>query len=114
MASVHSATCECGYRTTVSVGGTRANFETVNNFPFYCDTCGLVTINTRDKIIKCPACRSPKITQYGIPPASRAFDDRFTLPAIQAFSYEAYKQGNLCPKCKNYNLEFSGSNTIFD
>jgi hypothetical protein len=114
MASVHSANCECGFQTTVSAGSTRANFETVNNFPFYCDACGIVTVNTRDTIIKCSTCSSQKIVQYGIPPTSIAVDNRYTLPAIQAFSYVAYKQGNLCPNCRNYTLEFSGSNAIFD
>jgi len=114
MTSVHSATCECGFRTTVSAGGTRANFETVNDFPFYCDACGLVSVNTRDTKIKCPTCTSQKIVQYGISPASIAVENRYTLPAIQAFSYQANAKGNLCPACKNYTLEFSGSNAIFD
>jgi hypothetical protein len=114
MASVHQAKCGCGFQTTVSAGGTRANFETVNNFPFYCDACGLVTVNTRDTIIKCPTCNSHKIVQYGIAPASVSRKEKYTLPAIQAFSYQANAKGNLCPACKNYTLEFSGSNAIFD
>jgi hypothetical protein len=73
-----------------------------------------VTVNIQDKIIKCPNCSSSQIVQYGVAPASINTKDRETLPAIQAFSYQANSKGNLCPKCKNYSLEFSGSNAIFD
>lgn len=114
MASVHSATCECGFRATVSVGGTRANFRTVCDFPFYCETCGIVTVNTRNKKIECPTCSSDQIVQYGAAPASIRMQEKYSLPAIQAFSYQANAKGNLCPACKNYTLEFSGSNAIFD
>jgi hypothetical protein len=37
--SVHEATCECGFRTDVTVGGGMADFTENAPFPFYCERC---------------------------------------------------------------------------
>jgi len=114
MTAVYVAECECGFKKSVSTGGTRANFETVNNFPFYCESCGLVKVNTRNKTIECPKCSSMRVFQYGEYPASLPWDEEHFSSGIQAFSYKAPRDGNLCPACKKYSLVFSGPTAIFD
>lgn len=110
MGSVNRVSCECGYSSTVRVGGNRETYLTDSSFPFYCEKCGLVDVNYRQEI-KCPSCQSKDIKQYGKKPISIK---REQFPVIQSFDYMAYKNGNLCPKCKKFTLVFGSSEMMFD
>jgi len=76
-------------------------------FPFYCRNCGLVEANTALGTPICPKCRTTEILQYGKPSVSSVPKDGYTV--LQNFDFEAYPEGNLCPKCKGMTLVFSGS-----
>ena len=45
MGSVNRVSCECGYTSTVMVGGNRETIHEKSVFPFYCKTCGIVSVN---------------------------------------------------------------------
>ncbi len=74
MGSVHEAQCKCGYKTNVTVGGSRASFRENSQFPYYCDQCGLVSLNIaiveRGQKLLCPQCCSQSFYQYGRLPVS--------------------------------------------
>ena len=114
MTSVYVAECECGFKRSVSVGGTRATFRTICDFPFFCEKCGLVSVNTCDVNIVCPSCKSTQVTQYGRDPVSLTWNEEHFSSGIQAFTYRAPRDGNLCPACKKHSLVFSGPTAIFD
>jgi len=112
MGSVHMASCECGFRTSVRVGGGMRSFQTNAPFPFYCKRCGLVGANTAMKPVVCPTCASSDIQQYGKPPISVI--DPHAHAVLQNFSFEAFAEGNLCPACKKMTLVFDAAGTRFD
>lgn len=70
MVGKHQATCHCGFNTQITVGGTMSNFLEDSRFPFYCEHCGLVEVNTALTTAVCPNCGSAGIAQYGRPPVS--------------------------------------------
>ena len=74
MGSTHQAHCKCGFKTEVTVGGSRATFLETSEFPYYCANCGIVSVNiaklkTGDNP-PCPTCNGAEIHQYGLPPVS--------------------------------------------
>lgn len=119
MGSIHEASCECGFKTDVTVGGGR--YGSKSYFPFYCPTCGLVEVNTtplkRDSsLATCPHCNTAGIVQYGAPPVSlydmrpgKAWQFWREKPqaALQWGSREAAENGHLCPACQKMTLTFS-------
>ena len=111
MGKIHTATCKCGYHGIVRVGGNRRTFTTNSLFPFYCDKCGLVSVNFRDTPIHCPKCESLDVKEYGKHPISI---ESSNFPIVQCFNYGAHKEGNLCPDCKEMTLEFQSADISFD
>ena len=130
MASVHTASCECGYRTQIAIGGTKASFLEHSTFPYYCQHCGLVSVNIADFIGEratkealmqrrksahpptCPKCGSKDLDQYGISPASMQVTPN--RRALQAWNFVADEKGNLCPDCKQMTLVFKSANICAD
>jgi hypothetical protein len=88
----------------------------ISRFPFYCESDGLVDVNFREDPPKCPWCKSENIKQYGLPPVSLPLKDgERDWPTIQAWNFQAYKDGHLCPKCKKMTLVFGrGMGLILD
>ena len=79
MGATHQAHCECGFKTEVTVGGSRHTFNEDSQFPYHCASCGLVSVNiakltTGDKP-PCPKCGGTDICQYGRPPVSIPFTE---------------------------------------
>lgn len=126
MGSVYQAYCDCGFKTDVTVGGSRRTFLEQSNFPFYCGQCGLVSVNIaklpRGKVVTvCPMCQLQGCTQYGIPPVS--LHDLRPVPwwkkwfklsksespdaTIQWGNREASLDGHRCPECLEMRLHFS-------
>lgn len=64
----HSASCECGFHDDVYLGGLRHASE--NLFPFYCEGCGLVSVDINNDQLVCPKCGCNHISQYGLPPVT--------------------------------------------
>ena len=104
MASLLEVSCACGYRRLVRTGGLMRTFREESWWPFHCSTCGVVNVNWRKDIV-CPNCGSKEVIPYGSPPASKDQDCEY--PYEQAWDYQACKSGHLCPRCKNYSLEFT-------
>jgi hypothetical protein len=119
-----AASCNCGYETKFRVGGTRSNFQTVNYFPHYCESCGLVSVNvarprpqlsTKDKLLSfigikeetieeplcCPECQSQDIKQYGKKPMTC---DDYPEAKIQSFNHFMDTENNFSPSCKQYTM----------
>lgn len=113
MGSIHGTRCKCGYKSSVTVGGGRNDFLNDSKFPFYCKKCGLISINIRAKVFKCPQCNSEDISPYGQPPISEKIESDLH-PAIQCNDYVAYRHGNLCPKCKEFTMRFGPTEIFFD
>ena len=114
MASLHSAYCKCGFDSSVFVGGNRETFLSLSFFPFYCKSCGLVTVNIHADKILCPHCNEKNIYPYGLPPISIGKMNENDYPVIQCFRYYAYATGNLCPSCKKMSLAFGHADALFD
>jgi hypothetical protein len=112
MGSIHEASCECGFRADITVGGGMSDFTTNSPFPFYCRRCGLISANTANPPIVCPTCSSIDIHQYGKPPISLV--DPKAHAVLQDFAFEAYANGNLCPACKKMTLVFDVASVMFD
>lgn len=77
MGSTHRTHCECGFENEVTVGGGRRTFLEDSKFPFYCATCGIVSVNIAKlapgDTPPCPKCGGPDICQYGKSPTSIRF-----------------------------------------
>ena len=114
MGSIHSANCKCGFKASFSIGGDRATFKTRCFFPFYCETCGLVSVNIHARSLFCPQCKSKVVMPYGQPPISLVQKSDQFSPTIQAFRHEANLNGNFCPSCKKMDLVFSSPDVMFD
>jgi phage FluMu protein Com len=106
LGSFHQAKCECGYSTTVQVGGARATYKTESFFPYFCGVCGLVDVNVAAEKIECPRCHGQTVNEYGKEPISQNNDSYLVL---QNFSRGAKRDGNFCPKCKNFTLSFASA-----
>ena len=114
MGSFHTAHCPCGFKGGVSVGGNRATYMTDSVFPFYCEKDGLISVNFREEPYKCTWCKSTDIKHYGVPPVSLPPEGERPWPTLQAWDFKAYREGNLCPKCKQMTLVFGGAEMLFD
>ena len=106
-----NAECECGFKQTILSGNIS---EQASLAPYYCERCGLVDLNIRETPRKCPWCKSTKVNGYGSPYISLPQGGEKVYPVLSivypAFwrnEYKVYKEGNLCPKCKNMVLVIS-------
>ena len=111
MGNIRDARCACGFRRSVKIGGGMADHRENSAFPFYCKTCGLISINIAKEKRICPSCNSTEITQYGKAPVS--------LPgphhsAVQWGNYQARAVDHLCPQCNKHTMVFSGPSVMFD
>lgn len=113
MGSVNRVSCECGYTSTVRVGGGMKSHNENSVFPFYCKNCGIVSVNIHGNTSECPHawCKSKDIHPYGKEPISK--ENKRNL-AIQWSEYKAYHEGNLCPECKNFTMKIGGPEILFD
>jgi hypothetical protein len=119
-----AGSCSCGYKTKFRVGGTRSDFQTVNYFPHYCESCGLVSVNvarprpkltpkekllsfigfkeeTTEKPLCCPECQSQDIKQYGKKPMTC---DDHPEAKIRSFNHYMDTENNFAPSCKQYTM----------
>ena len=113
MGTVHLAYCECGYKTSVFVGGRRQSFNTKSVFPYYCKKCGLVEVNTVANDICCSQCGAKDVVAYGHKSISNTGDQE-TVTAIEWGENRANRNGNLCPACKNFTLTFGTPEVFVD
>ena len=102
MANIYTASCKCGFQKSVRTGGTRETFQTESSFPFYCNNCGLVNVNIAHPHDSCPNCSSSDIKPYGTKKTS--LENSFKM--VSCYQYSAPNEGNLCPKCSEFSLNF--------
>jgi hypothetical protein len=132
MGSFYEAVCECGFTADVTVGGGRHTFHENSRFPFYCQHCGLVSVNIAslpDDCVTtvCPECGDQNATQYGVRPVSehdlrpqlkkfwplwRKEDTSKVVAALQWGNRKAAATGHLCPACQRMTLEFSSMPSV--
>ncbi len=103
MGSMFSASCPCGFESSVTVGAGRSDFQTNSKFPFYCNTCGMVSVNISDPTPMCLQCQSAEIIAYGRPPISPDGSDSYFM---QWGKYRSGREGHLCPKCNANTMVF--------
>ena len=110
MGSKGQAKCSCGFSQTVNVGGGMKNFLEFSEFPFYCNQCGLVSVNIA-KDSCCPSCNNKEPTAYG----NEAISTPTKFNSVLAWGeYNCGENGHLCPKCKNKEMFFIGGGICFD
>lgn len=115
MSSSYNADCPCGFHDSGFVGGIRSTYMSNSQFPFYCKKDGLVSVNFREEPCRCPWCKSTDIKQYGKAPVSLPLQEgERDWPTLQAWNFQAYKNGHLCPKCKQMTLTFSSGGILLD
>ena len=102
MANLYTASCKCGFEGSVRTGGARKTFQTECYFPFYCKQCGLINVNEMEPHDHCPRCKSGEIKPYG--DATTSLDSRFKM--VTSYHYSAPTEGNFCPKCGAFTLNF--------
>lgn len=112
MGSVNRVSCECGFSSTVLIGGNILTYEKDSSFPFYCKNCGIVSVNIHGNTTECSSfwCKS-EIIPYGSESTSKG-KDRF--PVTQWGNFKVYHNGNLCPECKKFTMKFGGPEVMFD
>jgi Zn finger protein HypA/HybF involved in hydrogenase expression len=97
----------------ITVGGNRADYRTDSAFPFYCRHCGIADVNITEGKLFCPRCGSSEVLPYGKEPISIEPVEE-TFPRLMNDDYEAYEDGNLCPKCNTKNMKFGGVDIYLD
>ena len=122
MGSIHKYSCRCGFEQEVTFGGVRADQHS-SLFPYYCENCGLVEVNTAvnpEYEPSCPKCMYPDIHAYvtsyqdvtgNLTVCSTDDGDRV------AYTWDIYCMkvpGNLCPVCKDFTLMKSGPLILFE
>ena len=115
ISSTHTASCPCGFSTSVQVGGMRSSFSTYSTFPYLCEKCGIVDVNVKAEGIACPICESENINQYGtekVSDLSRKQMHEFSR--LQNHHREAFQDWHKCPACKNFTLSFSSASIFYD
>ena len=128
MGTTYRAYCDCGFQTDVNEGGSREGFKTHSFFPFWCDRCGLIEVNLRQKI-KCPHCKSKEILPYGDPDITSenygtslaeletiwTHDNLYEDIEDKEDEYQipTGKNYGLCPRCRTFRLQFR-SMILFD
>jgi RNA polymerase subunit RPABC4/transcription elongation factor Spt4 len=111
MSSDYIANCECGFRKEISVGGLMSTFNEISEFPFFCKSCGLVSVNIASESLTCPSCKSKEIIQYG--------DERVSTPtkfnqSLQWGKYQCGRDNHFCPGCKKFTMVFSWTGVVSD
>lgn len=131
MGTTYKVFCGCGFKTEVDEGGRRDGYRSYSAFPFWCDRCGLVEVNTVQKI-KCPHCKSKEILPYGDPDITSenygtslaeletiwTHDNLYNDYDDEENEEDEYqiptgKNYGLCPRCRTFRLQFR-SMILFD
>ncbi len=119
MGSEVIATCDCGIRENILIGGGMFNFTTTCLFPCCCENCdNVVEVNLLSEDKKCPYCKSKAVISYDDPRMIKSIGNK----SVASWNVKDRIGRELiitngsywCPKCKNPNLKFEDSGTCWD
>lgn len=117
-----------------------ASFREHSTFPFWCDQCGLVSVNIATRPLTCPGCSSHEVVPYGHvthrEPLQRTRWERWfgTKRKLTRTTFEVSpvteregdwevashfdrgltKRWHRCPACREMTMEFQGGGIRFD
>jgi Zn finger protein HypA/HybF involved in hydrogenase expression len=101
------------------VGGGMRNFDSVCNFPAYCDECSsLVQVNVLLETLRCPNCGSRRVRSYDHPDLQGRRGNRqvasWDVSAKLGRSVSLDDGTYLCPACGKLSLRFSDGELLWD
>ena len=104
-----TAKCECGFETTMKLGGGKANFQSSCKFPFYCNACSsLVLLNTLSEKICCKKCNSENVTTYDNDSLRANISNNPVFGwNINNKIYSLTDDFYFCPQCREFKLRFT-------
>jgi RNA polymerase subunit RPABC4/transcription elongation factor Spt4 len=111
MSSEYIANCECGFRKKFKVGGQMSTFKKFSECPFYCQSCGLVSVNVANEDLSCPICSSNTVIQYG--------DGKVSTPtkfnqSLQWGNFHCGVKEHKCPSCHEFKMKFDWTGVMSD
>lgn len=113
MGSQIIATCRCGLTATSFIGGTMADFQTVQRFPAVCNACNkVVQVNAISESPQCLECGSADVTLYN--DESLIGNPGGEWPIAQSLNLKIYNGTYKCPSCGKFLLQFKSSGLMFD
>jgi len=119
MGSQVTATCRCGFKTKILIGGGMANFTTICYFPCLCEGChNIVQVNLLAKPKQCPNCHKTTLIPYDDPRLSKSPGKH----AVVEWKMQGrvgrkliLTNGNyMCPKCNKMLMCFRDSGLCWD
>lgn len=119
MGSQVIATCECGLRADVLIGGGMLSFRDTCYFPCLCKDCSsVVQVNLLGKTRRCPTCGTTRVTPYDDPSLSISrgshvvaeWNMQEQLGRVLRLTDGKYK----CPRCRRPTLLFACGDVEWD
>ena len=112
MGSEVIAKCKCGFEATILIGGSRANFQTVQHFPVLCNCCSsVVQVDAISDRPEHTECGSYDVTHYNDESLIGTLGDRTTAQSFDlVLSDGAYK----CSGYGECSLQFFSTDLSFD
>lgn len=104
-----SAKCECGFETTMKLGGGMANFKTTCYFPYHCKDCySLSVLNSLNDKQSCKKCFSENVISYESDSlrAGKSNNSVFGWN-INDKNYKLTDDLYYCPQCREMKLKFT-------
>jgi hypothetical protein len=104
-----SANCECGYHTTLTLGGGFSDYQTNCKFPFYCNGCAsIVVLNALNEKHSCSNCKSVYVMSYddATMRANKSNNSIFGWN-VNEKSFKLTDDYYFCPKCQELKLKFT-------
>ena len=118
MGSEVTASCRCGLKANVLIGGGMADFTTTCYFPCLCETChDVVQVNLLAETPACPICQGSSIVPYDDPrlSGSRGKDNVAEWSVAELGRPLVLTNGTYkCPRCNNKSLRFQGGGHMWD
>ncbi len=104
-----SAKCECGFETTMKLGGGKANYKTTCSFPYHCKDCfSLSVLNAIGDKFACKKCFSENVVSYDNDSlrAGKSSNNVFGWN-VNEKNFSLTDEMYFCPQCREMKLKFS-------
>lgn len=104
-----SAKCECGFETTMKLGGGKANYKTTCYFPYHCKDCfSLSVLNAIGDKQTCKKCFSENVISYENDSLRAGKSDNKVFGwNINEKNFSLTDDMYFCPQCRELKLKFS-------